>query len=288
MKERFLKERQEGHLADAYLLVGASRTRLREVALDCAAALLDARGPVQEHADFSLFDPQEFGSDGLKVEHIAFRKEGVPCVETALRYRPKIGIHRALVLFDADRMTVDAQGALLKTTEEPPAGTVLFFTAAELHGLSPAMRSRCRIWRVPREEAEAMQRKSAAAGISDQDWKVLLRACGSGEAILELDPSHRNLLLDTYPAVQAWLTGEGSPEAWCHPPTASKLAEKRQLGLLLLGATRAWLVSSQVPLSASFLDFQASWCRHLDKALGRLSGQVTPDLVFQDLLRIPS
>lgn len=288
MKDRFLKEKAEGHLADAYLLVGASRTRLREVALDCAAALLEARGAVQEHADFTLFDPAEFGAEGLKVEHIAFRKEGVPCVETALRYRPKIGIHRALVLFDADRMTVDAQGALLKTTEEPPAGTVLFFTAAELHGLSPAMRSRCRIWRVPREDAVTLERKSAAAGIAPEDWQVLLRACGSGEAILELDPGHRGMLLETYPAVQAWLQGEGHPEAWCHTPTASKLAEKRQLGLLLLGATRAWLVSAQIPPSAAFLEFQTAWCRHLDRALGRLSGQVTPDLVFQDLLRIPS
>jgi len=288
MRERFQKERDEGHLADAYLLVGASRTRLREVALDCAATLLDARGAVQQHADFSLFDPSEFGAEGLKVEHIAFRKEGVPCVETALRYRPKVGSHRALVLFDADRMTVDAQGALLKTTEEPPAGTVLFFTAAELHGLSPAMRSRCRIWRVPRVSPGDLARKAAAAGIAEADWQVLMRACGSGEAVLELDPSHRQLLLEAYPGVQAWLQGDGGPEAWCHPPSATKLAEKRLLGKLLLGATRAWLVSSRIPPSPTFLGFQASWCRHLDRALGRLSGQVTPDLVFQDLLRIPS
>jgi len=97
MKTRFAKERSAGALADAYLLVGASRTRLREEALACAASLLESRGPVHEHADFALFDPVEFGSPGLKVEHIAFRKEGVPCVETALRYRPKIGKHRAIV-----------------------------------------------------------------------------------------------------------------------------------------------------------------------------------------------
>lgn len=287
MKERFESELAGGFLADAYLFVGASRTRLQEVALDCAATLLGARGHVKDHADFSLFDPAEFGGKGLKVEHIAFRKEGVPCVETALRYRPKAGEYRALVLFDADRMTSDAQGALLKTTEEPPAGTILFFTAAELYDLSPALRSRCRIWRVPRLETQDLQRQAAACGIQDQDWDVLLRACGSGEAILELLPTERSFLLEAYPQLQAWLDGRGTQEAWCQVPTATKLAEKRQLGLLLLSAARAWLLTAQTPPSLEMLQFQGTWCRRLDQALARLSGQVTPELVFQDLARIP-
>ena len=285
MKARFEKERAAGSLADAYLLVGASRSRLHQEALDCAGSLLESRGPVKEHADFSLFDPTEFGAPGLKVEHIAFRKEGVPCVETALRYRPKIGKHRAIVLFDADRMTADAQGALLKTTEEPPDGTVLFFTAAELYNLSPALRSRCRIWRIPRIPEEELSRQAAAAGIEIEDWNILIRACGSGEAILELRVAERKMLLESYPQVSAWLRGSDGPEAWCQTPVASKLAEKRQLGLLLLAATRAWLVTAQVPPNSAYLAFQGQWCRRLDLALARLAGQVTPDLVFQDLAR---
>lgn len=285
MKTRFAKERSAGALADAYLLVGASRTRLREEALACAASLLESRGPVHEHADFALFDPVEFGSPGLKVEHIAFRKEGVPCVETALRYRPKIGKHRAIVLLDADRMTPDAQGALLKTTEEPPEGTVLFFTATELYDLSPALRSRCRIWRVPRAPQEELNRLAASAGIGIEDWNILFRACGSGEAILDLPGPQRKLLLESYPQVSAWLNGNQGPETWCQTPVASKLAEKRQLGLLLLAATRAWLVTAQLTPNSAYLAFQGQWCRRLDQALARLSGQVTPDLVFQDLVR---
>ncbi|MFK5955821.1 MAG: hypothetical protein QM477_05180 [Planctomycetota bacterium] len=287
MKQRFETEVAAGALADAYLFVGASRSRIREVALDCAASLLQSRGPVREHADFALFDPTELGTPGLKVEHITFRKEGVPCVETALKYRPKIGKHRAVVLFDADRMTVDAQGALLKTTEEPPEGTVLFFTATELYDLSPALRSRCRIWRVPRAEPEEMSRQAAAAGIGVEDWNILIRACGSGEAILELPLGERKMLLECFPMVSAWLNGMDGPETWCQTPTASKLAEKRQLGLLLLAATRAWLVTAHVSPNSAYLLFQGQWCRRLDHALARLAGQVTPDLVFQDLVRFP-
>jgi len=287
MKQRFETEFAGGALADAYLFVGASRSRLREVALHCAGSLLQSRGPVREHADFALFDPVELGAPGLKVEHIAFRKEGVPCLETALKYRPKVGKHRAVVLFDADRMTVDAQGALLKTTEEPPQGTILFFTATELYDLSPALRSRCRIWRVPRVSAEEINRQAAAAGIEVEDWNILIRACGSGEAILELPLAERKLLLEVYPQVSAWLNRSQGPETWCQTPIASKLAEKRQLGLLLLAATRAWLVSAQATPNYAYLAFQGQWCRRLDQALSRLSGQVTPDLVFQDLVRFP-
>ncbi len=287
MKERFATELAAGSLADAYLFVGASRSRLKEVAFDCAKVLLGAHGPLAEHADFSLFDPVELGVPGLKVEHVAYRKDGVPCLETALRYRPKVGDFRAVVLLDADRMTTDAQGALLKTTEEPPPGTILFFTACELYDLSPALRSRCRIWRVARKAEEELMRQASAAGIAAADWQVLKWACGSGERVLEMPKEERQILLDAFPAVQAWLQGEGSATDWCQVPAAAKMSEKRRLSLLLLGAVWAWLCSGQKDPELGNLAFQDHWSRRLDVALGRLSGQVTPELVFQDFLQNP-
>ena len=81
MRSRFRREKAAGHLADAYLLVGPSRSMLRQTALECAAELLDAQQDVNLHADFALFDPVAMGlTGGLKVEHIAYRKEGVPCL----------------------------------------------------------------------------------------------------------------------------------------------------------------------------------------------------------------
>lgn len=288
MRERFAREKAAGHMADAYLLVGAARSRLRDNALACAAELLGAHQEVHLHADFTLFDPEEMGlKGGLKVEHIAYRKEGVPCLESSLRYRPSSGKYRAVVLLDADRMTADAHGALLKTTEEPPEDTVLFFTATELFALSPALRSRCRIWRVPRQSPADLERQAAAAGIEADSWQRLLGACGSGEAILELSSEDRSFLLESWARVEPWLAGRSSPQSWCFVPEASNLAEQRRLGLLLLAAVRAWILAPRLEADGELLLFQGRWCRRIDNALARLTGQVTPALIFQDLAQIP-
>ena len=285
MKELFERELASRHMADAYLLVGAGRPRLRELALECSGILLGAKGDVEQHADFTLFDPEELGCTGLKVEHIASRKEGVPCLEQTLRYRPAQGRHRAVVLLDADRMTTDAHSALLKTTEEPPEDTVLFFTATELFALSPALRSRCRIWRVQSKPEAECERLGAGAGLTAEDWRCLMAVCGTGEAILDLLQDDRHFLLEHWPQVATWMGDEGPSSAWCHVPEASSLAEQRRLGGLLLGAVRAWLLSPTSPGPKPPLERQGRIGLLLDQALERLHGQVSPALVFQDFSR---
>jgi len=292
--DRFQKEMERDHLADAYLLVGNAAQALQDAALTCAARLLHAEGKIEQHADLVIFDPAELGVDGLRVEHITHRKEGVPCLEEALRYRPVVGKHRAVLLFGADRMTADAHAALLKTTEEPPADTVLFFTARELHGLSPALRSRCRIWRVPQTPAAELEPQAAAMGIQAESWQRLLQVYGSGEAVLDATSADREFLLEQYPLLENWLSGQGD-WAWCIVPEAPKLAEQRRLAGLLLAAARAWLVTPEPPIRATaqagpYSEAEATWELHresrvqwMEEALDDLYGQVSPALVLASL-----
>ncbi len=50
---------------------------------------------------------------------------------------------KVAIIKDADRMTVEAQNAFLKTLEEPPQGCYLILLSSELHQLLPTTRSRC-------------------------------------------------------------------------------------------------------------------------------------------------
>ncbi len=52
------------------------------------------------------------------------------------------GSARVVILEDAHRLTPQAQNALLKTIEEPPAGTMLILTAPGDRGILPTIRSR--------------------------------------------------------------------------------------------------------------------------------------------------
>jgi len=57
---------------------------------------------------------------------------------------PVEGGARVAILERADRMTDDAQTALLKTLEEPPAGVTIILCADDEERLMPTVRSRCR------------------------------------------------------------------------------------------------------------------------------------------------
>ena len=60
------------------------------------------------------------------------------------------GTHRKFGLInDADRMNTEAQNALLKTLEEPPADTTMILTAANPSALLPTTRSRCQLLPLP-------------------------------------------------------------------------------------------------------------------------------------------
>lgn len=60
------------------------------------------------------------------------------------------GNHRKFgVIFDADRMGVEAQNALLKTLEEPPPETTLILCTANPSALLPTTRSRCQMLSLP-------------------------------------------------------------------------------------------------------------------------------------------
>ena len=85
-------------------------------------------------------------------------------VELALL--PVEGGARVAIVRDAQRMNDDAQSALLKTLEEPPAGTTLILCADDEERLLPTVRSRCariRLGPVGAGTIEAAARRAASS-----------------------------------------------------------------------------------------------------------------------------
>ncbi len=70
--------------------------------------------------------------------------------------RPYQGRYKVEILAGADRMTIEAANALLKTLEEPPAHTILVLTPSNLEGVLPTIQSRCRQVRFGLMESEAL------------------------------------------------------------------------------------------------------------------------------------
>jgi DNA polymerase III subunit delta' len=71
----------------------------------------------------------------------------IRALQRRLTTRPTLGSRRAIILDPADDLETSAVNALLKSLEEPPAGTYFLLVTHRLGRLLPTIRSRCRILR---------------------------------------------------------------------------------------------------------------------------------------------
>src|SRR5687767_1806984 len=86
------------------------------------------------HPDVVFVEPEDGGS--IKIEPI---RDAV----SASSYRPFEGRRRVIIIDQAEQIGVNAQDALLKTLEEPPAASVFVLVTSVPDLLLPTVRSRC-------------------------------------------------------------------------------------------------------------------------------------------------
>jgi hypothetical protein len=278
----FQREIDRDHVADSYLLIGNSRLRLRQLAMKFGAMALGCQGPVEEHSDFLLLDPEEMGVRGLKVEHIAARQGSGKSLEEALKYKPLRGQGRAVVLLQVDRMTPDAQAAFLKTAEEPPEGTRFFLTATDQTAILPALLSRCRTYRVSPPSMAEVERRAAAKGIEGDDLQDLIRATGHAEMVLDLRPTQRTELVELKAELEQWLQDPTTPLNWLAAVDGT-LAEQREKAQLRLSACLGWMVGHYQHAGSEQARRLDHMVKHVSQALADISAQVTPSIVLEQL-----
>jgi DNA polymerase-3 subunit delta' len=141
---RFLQRVVDGAIKDPLLLVGPAGTGRRfsvrqaaKQAFGQSAVMID----VGTHPDLWYVEPEP-GKE-LKVDVVRDRLDQAQLHPTLVR-------DRYFILDGADRMSIPAANALLKTLEEPPPSTCFFLLAERRHDVLPTIRSRCGLVRYNR------------------------------------------------------------------------------------------------------------------------------------------
>ena len=148
-----------GRLAHAYLFYGEPKigklmTAVRLVQfLNCEQPLQtetqDSCGrcrsclqiAARTHPDYVVIEPDpKAATPQIKIDQV---RE----IEQQFVYRPLVGERKICLIDDADRLTIGAANALLKTLEEPPGQSLFILVTSRLHALPITIRSRCQALR---------------------------------------------------------------------------------------------------------------------------------------------
>jgi DNA polymerase-3 subunit delta' len=113
---------------------------------------------------------------------------------TTLKTTSKSIVDRVIVIEDSQKMTIEAQNALLKTIEEPPKGTALILTAPNQRFLIPTILSRLQILNlsVPDKEEVIEHFKNKGFQTTDINHAIMLSGglIGLMQAILDKNTEH--------------------------------------------------------------------------------------------------
>jgi DNA polymerase-3 subunit delta' len=143
--EDFKKLAAKGELSHSYLFYGPAMVGKRTVAQ--AVAHFVEKGTMEPWAEGEVLQD-------AKVIDLAFAKQldpdlkdsisidAVREIKNFLWQRPNVSAKRTLIIDEAELLTTEAQNALLKLTEEPPASSLLIIIASDVESLLPTILSR--------------------------------------------------------------------------------------------------------------------------------------------------
>ncbi len=137
------------------------------------------------HPDLLLIEPErEKANPQIKIDQVR-------AIERHMIYRPLLSARKICVIDDADRLTISAANALLKTLEDPPDHSLFILVTSQPYRLPATVRSRCLTLRFSSTTSEQCEGMLALRRtMPPDDAKFLSRIAGNRIGIaLEADLS---------------------------------------------------------------------------------------------------
>lgn len=238
----------------------------------CAACRAIAAG---NFADFIRVDSG--GKASLGIESVRHLMSG-------LGLRPyAAGATRVVVIDDADRLTVEAQNALLKLLEEPPPATLIILIAEQIQSLLITVRSRCQAVRFLRPgEADLAAYLVSTQGIpGPQAAQLAAAAAGSpGTALgLAANPGEAEAITALTASAGSVQSGSLFQRLILSSKLATAATDLDQLGEALHRRIVAQAQAAEITPQAA-----AVWLNALEQFRLQLKAKVAPRVALERLM----
>ena len=157
LKEHLRNALETGKISHAYIINGERSSGKEFVAKIFAAALQcekpDRASGMTEPCGECHSCKQMATGNQPDVIYVTHEKPGTIGVEDirgqingSVGIKPYSSPHKVYIINEGEKMTVQAQNALLKTREEPPEYTVILILTSNVDSLLPTILSRCVVW----------------------------------------------------------------------------------------------------------------------------------------------
>lgn len=141
---------EKGKFAHAHLIVGEDGIGKSLLARSIGLKLL-GKTVDREYADIVEFRLQK-NKQTIGIKYV------VEEIIDEINKRPYEGDKKVIIVYEANKMTVDAQNAFLKTIEEPPKGVFILLLSEKLEAILETIRSRCQIHKLQRLSPNELKR----------------------------------------------------------------------------------------------------------------------------------
>lgn len=156
----------------AILLIGPAGSGKATVANWLAAQMLEIKtADITSHPQVLRITPIDNKAIGIdevrRIEHFL-----------SLRATSDKLVSRMMIIEDAQMLGVEAQNALLKTLEEPPAGTVLLLTATQRQSLLPTILSRTQAVHIVPPSRSSLEAALNNSGVKSSEIAKIMALSG--------------------------------------------------------------------------------------------------------------
>jgi DNA polymerase-3 subunit delta' len=189
----------------AWILAGKRGLGKMHFAMQAARELVAEEGipqPAGQHPDIIVLDrlPKDDKEEKKRAEDKPYETKRniavsqIRAMQKRLNTRPTLGSRRAIIIDPSDDLEKGASNALLKSLEEPPAGTYFLLVTHRPARLLPTIRSRCRIVRFPTvSDSDLARLLSTEAPDADQATHAAAIVAANGSPGAALDFVARDL-----------------------------------------------------------------------------------------------